>query len=319
MEILPQDKNIIAVIIAIEDYRFSGKDGGISSVKYAKNDATEFKKLLIECFGAIEDNITLWINEKATKSAMEEELPYIIRQLSASDKFIFYYAGHGFYNNNSNRLTVWDSHTSNLYGTSVSIDDVLLTPLSKTNCDNKLVFLDSCSTYISDSLSSRDLISSMNTTEFEKFGNASNYDAIFCSCSPGEKSFPNDVLRHGIWTWHLLEALRGNEPLAIFKDEFITDTSLQDYLRKVVPDFITNETTIKSTQTPYSKVSSSNTFIIRQLPPKTEDVNKEFPKLKLRFEDLEMRKIDVENVKRLSGFKSGHFPPTKVGLSGNNL
>ncbi len=30
-----------------------------------------------------------------------------------------------------------------------------------------------------------------------------------------------------------------------------------------------------------------------------------------------MRKIEIENVKKLSGFKEGHFPPTKVGSSGN--
>ncbi len=319
MEILPEDKNIVAVIIAIEDYRFAGKDGGISSVKFAKNDATKFKELLIDHFGATEDNITLWIDEQATKTALEQELPYIVRQLSPSDKFIFYYAGHGFYNNDSNRLTVWDSHTSNLFGTSVSIDEVLLTPLSKSTCDNKLIFLDACSTFISNSLGSRDLISSMDTDEFEEFGNSSNYNAIFCSCSPGEKSFPNDTLKHGIWTWHLLEALRGNAPLATFKDEFITDTSLQNYLRKAVPDFITTKTTLRSSQTPYSKVSSSNTFIIRQLPPEiVEETTKEFPKIKLKFENLEMRKIKIENVKRLSGFKSGHFPPTKVGSSGNS-
>jgi len=319
MEILPQDKNIIAVIIAIENYRFSDKDGGISSVEFAENDANEFKALLIEHFGAIEDNITFWVNELATKTALEEELPYLIRQLSPTDKFIFYYAGHGFYNIDSNRLTVWDSHISNLFGTTVSIETVLFKPLSKSKCDHKLIFLDSCSTYISDSLTGRDLIGSMNPAEFEEFGNASDYNALFCSCSPGEKSFPNKLLKHGIWTYHLIEALKGNAPHAIFKDEFITDTSLQNYLRKVVPDFITKETTIRSKQTPFSKVSSSNTFIIRQLPPPTtEESVKEFPKLKLKFDSLEMRKIETENVKRLSGFKPGHFAPTKVGSSGNS-
>lgn len=318
MEILPQNKNIVAVIVAIENYRFSDKANGISSVKFAENDAKKFKALLIDYLGAIEDNIKIWINEDATKTAMEHELPYLIRQLSPTDKFIFYYAGHGFYNTDSNRLTVWDSHISNLFGTTVSIEDVLFKPLSKSECENKLIFLDSCSTFISDSLTSRDLISSMNPTEFEEFGNASNYNALFCSCSPGEKSFPSEKLKHGIWTYHLIEALKGNAPLAIFKDEFITDTSLQNYLRKAIPDFITKQTTIRSNQTPFSKVSSSNTFIIRQLPPALEEDTKEFPKLKLKFDQLEMRVIETENVKRLSGFKAGHFAPTKVGSSGNS-
>jgi hypothetical protein len=316
MEIIAKDKRIIAVIIAIESYRYSD----ISTVHYAENDARAFKQLLIEYFGAEDDNITLWINEQATKTALEEELPYYIRQLSPDDKFIFYYAGHGFHYTDSNRLTVWDSHKNNLFGTTVSINDVLLNPLLKSECQSSLIFLDSCSTYISDSIGGRDLISSMSVKEFEDFGNSSNYNAIFCSCSPGEKSYPSKALKHGIWTWHLIEALKGNMTPAIFKEIFITDTSLQNFLRKAIPEFITKQTTIKATQTPYSKVSSSNTFTIRQIPPpKEEEIAKEFPRIKLKFEEMEMRRIETENVKNFSGFEKGkgHFPPTQVNSSGN--
>lgn len=315
MEIIVKDKRIIAVIIAIESYRYSD----ISTVKYAVNDANAFKQLLIEYFGAEEENITIWINEQATKTSLEEELPYFIRQLSPDDKFIFYYAGHGFHHTDSNRLTVWDSHKNNLFGTTVSINEILLNPLLKSECKSSLVFIDSCSTSISDSLNARDLISSMSTKEFEEFGNSSKYNALFCSCSPGEKSYPSKKLEHGIWTWHLIEALKGNMPAAIFKDIFITDTSLQNYLRKAIPSFITKETVIKATQTPYSKVSSSNTFTIRQIPPaKEEEISKEFPKIKLRFEGMEMRKIETGSVKKFSGFLKGHFPPTKVNSTGNS-
>lgn len=313
MEIIQKDKNIVAVIIAIETYRYAD----ISKVNYAVNDAKAFKELLIDYFGAAEENITLWLNEHATKTALEEELPYLIRQLTEDDKFIFYYAGHGFHHTDSNRLTVWDSHKNNLFGTTVSIDDVLLSQLAKSNCESSLLFLDSCSTYISDGLDVRDLISSMSLTEFEDFGNLSKYNAVFCSCSPGQKSYPSRNIEHGIWTWHLIEALKGNFPDAVFKDVFITDTSLQNFLRKAIPDYITNQTTITATQTPYSKVSSSNTFIIRQIPPpKEEEIEKEFPRIKLKFDEMELRKVEVENVKRFSGFQKGHFLPTRVNISG---
>jgi hypothetical protein len=314
MEIIAKDKNIIAVIIAIETYRYTD----ISTVKYAENDAKAFKQLLIDYFGAEEANITIWLNEEATKSALEEELPYYIRQLSPDDKFIFYYAGHGFHYTNSNRLTVWDSHKNNLFGTTVSTDDILLNPLLKSKCESSLIFIDSCSTPITDSLDGRDLISSMSTKEFEEFGNSSEYNAVFCSCSPGEKSYPSKTLEHGIWTWHLIEAMKGNIKEALFKDVYVTDTSLQNYLRKAIPEFITKETTLRATQTPYSKVSSSNTFIIRQIPPEKEvEVLKEFPRIKLRFEEMEMRKIETESVKRFSGFQKGHFAPEKVNSSSN--
>ncbi len=317
MKITSDNKNIFAVIIAIENYRHSD----ISSVVYAENDANAFKNLLITEFGAKEENIILWINENATKTALEEELPYHIRQLSSEDKFIFYYAGHGFHYTDSNRLTVWDTHKNNLFGTTTSIQDILLNPLGKSECENSLIFIDSCSTQISDDITSRDLISSMSTNEFEEFSNSSNTNALFCSCSPGEKSYPSEKLKHGIWTWHLIESLKGNIPEAIFKDVFVTDSSLQNYLRMAVPEFITRETTIKGTQTPFSKISSTNTKIIKKIIPAELEVIKEFPQLRLKFESLELRNIKTQDVKDLSGFdkKKKHFPPKYVNFAGNSF
>ena len=314
MQVISKDKNIFAIIIAIEDYRYSD----ISSVSFAKNDALAFQKMFIEDFGADPANLIVWINEHATKTAMEEELPYHIRQLSKDDKFIFYYAGHGFHHNDSNRLTVWDSHKNNLYGTTVSLQEVLLNPLLHSSCTTNLIFIDSCSTYISDKLASRDLISSMNVKEFEEFSKPDNYHAIFCSCSPGEKSFPSKMLQHGIWTWHLIEALKGKQKDAIFKDVFITDSSLQNFLRKSVPDFITKQTTIKGTQTPFAKVSAPNTFTIRQLPPPSEE-EIDYPKLQLDFNGMELKGREIEQVKRLSGFQKGYFIPDRVNRTGNDF
>lgn len=317
MKITSDDKNIFAVIIAIESYRYPD----ISRVIYAENDANAFQNLLITEFGAKEENIVIWLNEKATKTALEEELPYLIRQLNSENQFIFYYAGHGFHYTDSNRLTVWDSHKNNLFGTTISIQDILLSPLMKSKCENSLIFIDSCSTQISDDITSRDLISSMTTNEFEEFSNSSNSNALFCSCSPGEKSYPSETLKHGIWTWHLIESLKGKIPEAIFKDVFITDTSLQNYLRMAVPDFITRETIIKGTQTPFSKISSTNTKIIKKIIPAKLEVIKEFPELKLKFESLELRNVKVQDVKDLSGFdkKKKHFSPTAVNFSGNSF
>ena len=128
-----------AIIIAIEDYRFSGEQG-ISQVKFARNDATKFKKLLIDDFGLSEDDIIMWLDKDATKSALEDELRYHIRQLNSDTRFFFYFAGHGFYQNGNNKITCWDTHPSNLSGTTVSLKDVLLEPLENSDCDQSLIF-----------------------------------------------------------------------------------------------------------------------------------------------------------------------------------
>ncbi len=306
-----------AIIIAIEDYRFNDSANGIVPVKYARNDAIKFKKLLREEFEVPEENIIMWLDKDAIKSALEDELIYHIRQLTKDQRFIFYYAGHGFYQSSLNKLTCWDTHPTNLNGTTVSIKEILLDPLEKSECEQTLIFLDCCSTYLIEKITGRDFISNFNDREFDEFIRSSNYHAIFMSCSPGEKSYSHEVLKHGIWTYHLIEALKGNIQDVVVRDSYITDNSIKNYLKVAVPKFITEKTEYRGTQMPYAKINSSSDFLIRQLPIKEEEINNELPNLKLQFEKVSFRKIVFLPIKRAMGFQKGHFVPDKVSQSGN--
>ena len=314
-DISPDDT--FAVIIAIEDYRFNDGSTGITPVKYARNDASKFKKMLREEFQIPEENITMWLDKDATKSAFENELRYNIRQLKKGQKFIFYYAGHGFFYSAQNKLTCWDTHPDNLVGTTVSMTEILLKPLEETECQQSLIFLDCCSSYLKDKLSTRDAISNFNDREFEAFLKSKEYNAVFMSCSPGEKSYSNDLLKHGIWTYHLIEAIKGNIPDAVVRDQFITDNSVKNYLALAVPKFITEKTEHRGTQRPYAKINSNGDFLIRKLPIIEEEVNNELPKLNLKFDKATFRKVTFVPIRRAKGFQKGHFAPDKVGSSGN--
>ena len=119
-------KKTRAVIVAIEKYQFSAGRNKISRVDYARNDAIAFKNLLVEEFEVEEKNVIIRLDVDASKAWLENELPYEIRNLEDEDKFIFYYAGHGFFQDGTNRLTAWDSHPSNLQDTTVSLKKILL-------------------------------------------------------------------------------------------------------------------------------------------------------------------------------------------------
>jgi hypothetical protein len=309
MEII--DKiNKIAVIIAIENYRNSENSGGFSSVNYARNDAIAIKEVLINDFGLSKDQVYIWLDNDASKTVIENELPFIIRGLTSTDVFYFYYAGHGFFQNGENRLTAWDSQPFNLSGTSISLNDILLEPLKKSECTKSLIFIDACSSNLSGDFMARDMISDMKYDEFEKFVNSSNYQAIFLSCSPGEKAYPSSILKHGIWTWHLVEALKGKATESIERDDTITDRSLKDYLRKSVPEFITKKTEIRQSQTPWARISSSNTFQIRKIPEK-QILGSNSLNLALDYNGIFLRKLITKNVSNIKGFnkKKGHFIP----------
>ena len=127
-----------AVLIGIETYQKQD----INPVQYALADAAALKEVLVQHFGVTPGNISLWLDSAATRSAFENDLPYLIRGLSPGDRFIFFYAGHGFYANGTNRLTTWDTHPNNLFGTTVSLEEVLLKPLKEHQGVDSLVFID---------------------------------------------------------------------------------------------------------------------------------------------------------------------------------
>ncbi|WP_025117898.1 caspase family protein [Bacillus sp. H1m] len=298
--------NIFAVIVAIEEYHFD-----ISNVKYAQKDASTFNDFLTNELNVPSENIKLWLGNKALKTALQEELPYIIRQLNTDDLFIFYYAGHGFCDRGYNRLTAWDTHPFNLSETTILLKDVLLEPLQNSACKKSLVFIDACATNLIEQGIARDLLSQMNNKEFGDFIRSGDYQATFLSCSPGEKSYSSDVLKHGIWTYHLINALKGNAPDAIVRDRYITSTSLQHYLRIAIPEYILRKTDIKSQQTPWAQISSSNIFEIRELAQKDSNWNTTLMDIELKVEQRFFRNIETSSISRLPGFSRsrGHFIP----------
>ena len=299
----------LAIIIAIEDYR---NKTGIPSVQFAANDAAAFKNVLIEHFNFGESDIIYWTNSDAVQNTLTNDLPYQLQQLSGEYQFFFYYAGHGFYENGSNKITCWDTHPFNLSETTVSLQKVLFEPLEKSGCKQSLIFLDCCSSTLSDKLVTRDVISDMNVREFDAFIKTSRYDALFMSCSPGEKSSSSSTLRHGIWTYHLVNALSGRVPDCIIKELFITSNSLQNYLSVAVPKFIKSEKTVYAKQTPYAKIGAANEFLIREIIPPEVETDLSRPSLELDFTNALLRKISVTLVKQAEGFTKNFSVPKFV-------
>lgn len=263
-----------AFIIAIENYKFSNKETyGISPVDFATNDAKAFIDVAKTYFKA--DHIVPWINENATIEKLSNDLPHAISQCKPEDKIIFYYAGHGFYNKNTNWLTCWDSHGQHLETTTVSFQDTVVTPLQKAGCKQALLFLDCCSTYLTEKFPSRDFIFNISDEQIKK--NSEMFKAAYFSCRPGEKSFPAKGLNHGVWTFHLINALKGNVKEVIANSKYITSGLLQNYLSTAIPKY-NDSVFIKSPQNPFAEIASNGEFTILEVPQ--NDINITAPTLK---------------------------------------
>jgi len=253
-----QFNRTIAIIIGIEDYA-SKDEHQISPVKYADADALKFKKMLIECMSVDEKDIFIFLNEHALKSSLEYDLFGLFHSLSKEDRLIFYYVGHGFHNGITNYLSTYDMHKHHIVETAVSLRKVLLDPLRKSKCKNALIFIDACAQSFQVE-NERSLITDINDEELILLTNEFPYYATFLSCNTGQKSYSSDILKNGIWTHHLVKAIRGDVPEVIKGNRYVTDTLLKNYLSTSVAQYTKKE--LGYDQHPKAILDSSNENVI---------------------------------------------------------
>lgn len=255
-------KRIVSVIVGIETY--SPLNGaGLSPVEHAVADARAFEACLATLYGDRLATPIRLLDGDATRSSISDELRYAISGLTEDDLFVFYYAGHGYHGADGNRITAADTHAYRLAGTTLSLRDMLIDPLRNSRCRRALGFIDACAVDLP--RDGRDVLANLDPAELSAFLNAADYSAVFLSCKPGEQSYSSAKLRHGIWTYHLVRALKGEAPEAAGGHSHVTDVSLKDYLSVAVPAFIRDQTTIKGQQTPQAAIRANRTFAIRSL------------------------------------------------------
>jgi hypothetical protein len=301
------NNNTVVILIAIENYYKFTTGSNIPDVSYAINDLTLMRSVFMDSLKI--SNIHDYLNEKATKTVLENEIPYIIRNLPTDSTLIVYYVGHGCYAKGQNRITAYDSNSFNLSETTLSIDDLIFSPILKSRCKKCIVFLDACSESICQTGEARAVIDRMNPEEFQSFTNKDEFSAIFCASAPGKKSYPSNLIHNGIWTWHLAKALKGEAKDAIERENIITNISLQDFLSESVRTYIRKETTIRDTQEPYALFKAGNRFAICEIPVQEPEIVPS--EINIDYNCAEFVKIERFSMKSASWFnKKYHFVPT---------
>ena len=311
---MPAAAKVVAVIIGLETYLDRGGKT-ISPVDHAKNDANKFKDEIGLLFPDHEVNVTLLVDYQASKSNIESEIKSALYSLETDDLFVLFYAGHGFHDGTSNLLTASDSNPDHFSTTCVSLRDSVLDPLTETPCQRSLIFIDACAQNLKSGSGSRDVITDLNSKELKTFLSLDNYAAVYLSCAPGQKSYSAKALGHGIWTYHVLQAFRGEAVQAIGPENYLTDSSLKDYLSEAVPKYIRKKTNISGIQKPMAMISASNTFALCQFEDTPTIIAAEFDFTGVSFKpdfqyfsNTETRPFD-----HLPGFtKSRHFIPDHV-------
>ena len=251
----------VAIIISIENYK-SRKENQVPKVKYATNDAEQFKEVLMKSMNVEEDDIYMIIDEDALKSTLEYELKSLFNSLTEKDRLIFYYVGHGFHNGITNYLSTYDMHQYNIPETAVSLRKVLIDPLMASKCNNALIFIDACAQSFKDE-NIRGQLTNIIDEELILVLNEFPYYGMFLSCQPGQSSYSSDILMNGIWTHHLVKGISGKISECLYSNKYVTDRLLNDYLSTSVPQYVIEE--LGYNQNPKAILDSNRENVISEI------------------------------------------------------
>lgn len=293
-----------AFIIGLEHYIADG----LPAVQYAENDANAMAEALKELGFAVD---TLLLSKDATKTAIEHKLKELFDILSDNDRFLLYYAGHGWAIPGHTILTCADTSKRDFDGTGIRFSWIM-ERLDESACTRAMFFLDACHSGAVNLKSERGIVDHMDEKEVRAFFEAAEHKVCFAACKFSQKSISAGTLRHGIWTHQLLKALRGEDRKALTRSKYLTAHSLQDFLSATVPIVVKAVRSDEPKQTPVMYGSLTNDFEIADLAPLINSKQAAAPANPV-FKGAVYSFSESTQVRSLSGFKKGrHTVPREV-------
>lgn len=245
-----------AVVIGISRYA----DSSIRGLDYADADAKAFYDFLRSDRagdgGFAQDHIELLVNADATYERIRTGLRTFLRSATDDDLVVIYFAGHGVADPDHLEelyLLAYDTRANNLPGTAVPMDDVRQAT-SRLYARDILVLVDAChSAGVGGQARRRGLESAnrINDTFLNQLTRSSGGLAVFTASQVSQLSQegPQWGGGHGVFTYHVLEALRGAADTN--GDSIVTLAEMTDWVHDGVRRATRNAQTPTISQTLY--------------------------------------------------------------------
>ena len=217
-----------AVIIGIGAYQ----DERLN-LSYTVNDAQGLYDVLTDPkYGAIpRENVQLLLSENATTVNIKKSIgTWLRRAAKEEDTVIIYYSGHGAPEGDETYWVTYDADIDDLYSTALS-NRAISDMLGRISAKRLITFLDSCysAATVNRSNQSRNIPTEIPWEKFTGEGR------IVISASNGkELSLELEEYKHGIFTYYLLEGLKGQADRN--EDAVIEVEEIWDFVRKQVRD-----------------------------------------------------------------------------------
>jgi len=250
-----------AVIIGVSEYQYN--DIGLGNLSFADDDADALYAWLTQTGGFNPQNILYMTNENATLSAVRDSLNRFLSKATENDLVLFFLAGHGTpdpFNPRELYYLVHDSKVADLKNTGFPMTELKQIIDTKLKSKRAIFLLDTCH---SAGVSGKKIVvrqrrekpkngeRSISEEEFDErelkrvevkndvsaetmrlFGSSGR--AVITSSDVNETSREGERWGggHGVFTWALLEGLRGNADSN--SDKIITADELFEFVRQKV-------------------------------------------------------------------------------------
>ena len=215
-----------AVVIGISQYQ----DDRIPKLKYTARDAKEFYALLTDPqygdFSKVQ--VKLLINEQATYNNIKSAIgTWLKRNAKKDDTVIIFFAGHGAPEEIKKYWITYNANIDDLYGTALSNDEIT-DMFDRIEARKTIAFLDSCysAATINRTGKKRGIIVG---DPFQEFKGKGKGRVVITSSDGKEQSLEIDEFRHGVFTYYLLKALKGEADKN--NDGFIDLEEVWDYVK----------------------------------------------------------------------------------------
>jgi hypothetical protein len=237
VNLTPSGRNVWTVVVGINDYP------RLPKLKHAVNDAQAVYRLLVDKNRVPAENITLLVNEQATLRNLRSALGTGLKSAPGlGDMVIIFFAGHGATERDAaspdgdgleKYLLAYDSDPADLFSTGMPMRDIALI-FNRIRSERLIFIADTCYSGASGgrTVGTGGLRANISDTFLERLAGGRG-KVIITASAANEVSVEKDELQHGVFTYYLLEGLRGAADTD--RDGAVTVDEAYRYVSEKVP------------------------------------------------------------------------------------
>jgi uncharacterized caspase-like protein len=231
-------EKVYAVIVGINKYK------NFPHLKYAANDAREFYRYLVEVNQVPKDQVWLLLDEEATLDKLRATLGTLLRRNAGKeDTVVIFLAGHGAAEQDVSSpdgdglekyILPSNADPKDLYASAMPMSEIARI-FQRINSERLVFISDTCYSGASGgrTIPYPGMRANISGAFLERISQGKGR-VILTASDANELSMERDDIKHGVFTYYLLEGLRGKADLD--KDGVITVDEVYRYVSAKVPE-----------------------------------------------------------------------------------